>query len=203
MDPKDQKIEELKQEVSHLKSSLSVALKIVQKNHPMINKVPVNKTNWEKGCPTRCWLLENGDTYIVQSSSTFKSQNDHLPYNLFKIVEGKEQSRWGSEKYYQKNAWITVKYPRKVICNYLRIKARTEYFKQCPYKFEIRGSNILAFIPGSFKVLRTYDKITYKSNEVKQFCFSNDEEFEYYSIFVLECKDNHVSICELNFGYIY
>lgn len=198
----EKRIRELEEKVERLTSSLEEVLKIVQNHHSIINKVPVNRTNWVIDSPTSCWLRENGLTYVVESSSTYQSLENHMPKNLFTKTEG-ETSRWATEIDKHNDSWVRVEYPERVKINYLRIKERNGCLDQCPTRFEIRGSNESAFVDGTFNVLASYEGIKLNKNEVKEFRFANENEYNFYTFFILSSNGFPcASLAELNFGYI-
>lgn len=197
-----QVVEDLQREVNDLKRSNSELRDIVRESHLVINKFPVNRTNWISNLKNRTvyHLTENGETFTVMASSTLSLRDDCAPHNLFTMVEG-EKKRWKSEMT-NKNPYVTLKYPKKVKCNYMRIKGRDGCLDECPNVFEIRGSNQEEFKPGYFKVLETIEGIKLAANEVKEFIFDNNEEFQYYSIFIIRNNGNaSTSLSEMNFGY--
>lgn len=197
-----QTIRTLERRIEQLEQSNTELRSIVRNLNPIINQVPVNRTNWVKQSPTLWSLTEKGQTYIVKSSSTFQSHDGHAPHNLFTLTEG-DPARWATETNEHQNSWVMVKYPRKVKCNYLRIKNRANYIDECPYKFEIRGSNQELFTQGEYVVFSTIDKMTLNANEVKEFVFDNENEFEYYSIYIYSNNGStSTALAELNFGYI-
>lgn len=159
-----QLIHALERIIEQLEQSNAELQEIVHNINPIINQVPVNRTNWFKHSSTVWFLTERGKTYIDKSSSTFQSDNGHAPHNLFTLTDG-DPARWATETNQQNNSCVMVKYQRKVKCNYIRIKNRASFIDECPYKFEIRDSNQEMLQPNEYVVFSTIDK-TLKANEV-------------------------------------
>lgn len=161
---------------------------------------PINKKTWVKQNPVIWSINEMGYGFTVFASSVYQSRDDYGPHNLFTLND-KEGSMWATDANHQNNSWIILKYPVEMICNYLRLKSRARYTDQAPTKFEVRWSNQLVFVPGSFKTLATYD-VKFLDDETKEFPFENDEKFEFYSVYIyFNGGSPYTSLSELNFGY--
>lgn len=185
--------------------------KILKEYLPVKYLVPLNRINWISDSLTRWRLTEDNKTYTVYSSSTVrKDPYDekfslvHSPNNLFTESWPENWNCWASQPDEQNNSWIIIELPCKEKSNYLRIKSRNDCEDQCQSKFEIRGSNKNGFEPGTFKVFMTIDGFKLRSNEVKEIPFNNEEEFQFYSIFIYSVNGSrHAAIGELNFGHKY
>lgn len=146
---KEDTIKSLKKEFSALKKQIN---DVDNSDYSLI--IPYSQYSWSKISITKYCMTSSNKTFTVISSSTWRNQDDHAPYNLFNGLDEKRGGkRWASNEYRSSSIIIGLSWPEKA--NVLIMMARDDWYCQAPTSFAIFAGDSQT----SFTKLKDYCRV--------------------------------------------
>lgn len=159
--------------------------------------IPYLAKPWCKISSTRYYMNILNKKFTVISSSTWKGQDDHAPYNLFNgLSEEQSGRRWASNDSRKKSSYIIIGLSSPEKANVLIMMARNYWNSQAPTSFAIFGGNS----EESFTKLEKYYNVNWSANEEKVFFFTNKNKYGYYKIEFYSSNHDTFGLSGLNLG---
>ncbi|KAK8883171.1 hypothetical protein M9Y10_045819 [Tritrichomonas musculus] len=206
----NRKIDDLNEAFNNLNRKIDDHKKAINKKIYVLNKhvddienldynliIPYSAKPWCKISSTRYYMNTSNKKFTVISSSTWKGQDDHAPYNLFNgLSERKSGRRWASNDSRKNSSYIIIGLSSPEKANVLIMMARDYWNSQAPTSFSILGGNS----EGSFTKLKDYYHVNWSANEEKVFFFTNKNKYGYYKIEFYSSNHYTFGLSELNLG---
>jgi hypothetical protein len=159
---------------------------------PIVDK----KETWTEVVPTP--LANHRGSWGGEVTAISEYASDH---NLMMAFDGIGNSRWAT-KNDDVPAWIKIALPSARICDFIRIRARTdEWFYQIPTKIQVWGSTDAV----TYVKLATVTLEPWAQGEDRRICFPNTLPWRVYKLVFSrpQRKAANISFAQLNIGSRY